>query len=79
MLCNIIILYFYIYSVIRAYNGLEHQTLMINEKIYEYFSISCDTVLAWIKKRKMPATKTGRLWKFQQRSERLDEIWRWSR
>ena len=31
----------------------------------EYLGVSRDTVLAWIEKREMPATKIGRLWKFK--------------
>ena len=33
--------------------------------ICEYLGVSRDTVLAWIEKREMPATKIGRLWKFK--------------
>jgi len=33
--------------------------------ITEYLGVSRDTVLNWIEKRNMPATKIGRLWKFK--------------
>lgn len=38
--------------------------LSMNE-ITEHLGVSCDTVLSWIIKKKMPAHKIGRLWKFQ--------------
>jgi excisionase family DNA binding protein len=38
--------------------------LSMNE-IARHLGISRDTVLTWIKDKKMPAHKIGRIWKFQ--------------
>ena len=35
------------------------------KEICEYLDVSRDTVLPWIDKREMPATKIGRLWIFK--------------
>ena len=35
------------------------------KEICEDHGVSRETGLAWIEKRKMPATKIGRLWKFK--------------
>lgn len=42
------------------------------KKICEHLGISHDTVLAWIDKREMHATKIGRLWKFK-----ISEVGAW--
>jgi excisionase family DNA binding protein len=34
-------------------------------EIAQHLGISRDTVLTWIKDKKMPAHKIGRIWKFQ--------------
>jgi excisionase family DNA binding protein len=44
------------------------------EEIAEYLGVSKDTVYVWISKRKMPAHRIGRLWKFK-----TDEIDIWVR
>ena len=35
------------------------------EEIAEHLGVSRDTVYTWISKKRMPAHKVGRLWKFQ--------------
>lgn len=35
------------------------------KEITTYLGVSRDTVLNWIEKRNIPATKIGRLWKFK--------------
>ena len=35
------------------------------EEIAEYLGINRDTVYKWIERKKMPAHKVGRLWKFK--------------
>lgn len=44
------------------------------EEICEYLGVSRDTILIWIKKRQMPASKVGRLWKFK-----VSEVDEWTK
>ncbi|OGR23288.1 MAG: transcriptional regulator [Desulfobacterales bacterium RIFOXYA12_FULL_46_15] len=44
------------------------------EEIAQYLGISKDTVYTWINKKKLPAQKIGRLWKFKK-----DEVDGWVR
>jgi len=37
------------------------------EEIAQYLGISKDTVYTWITRKKMPAQKIGRLWKFKRK------------
>ena len=43
-------------------------------EIMEHLGISGDTVLTWIDKKNMPATKMGRLWKFK-----ISEVDAWAK
>lgn len=43
-------------------------------EIAEYLGVKKDTVYKWILRRKLPAHKAGRLWKF-----RLKEVDKWVR
>ena len=57
---------FYIYPKVRATTmDLNVERWCSMKEICEYLGVSRDTVLAWIEKREMPATKIGRLWKFK--------------
>jgi len=44
------------------------------EEICEHLGVSRDTILIWIKKRQMPASKVGRLWKFK-----VSEVDEWTK
>ena len=44
------------------------------KEVQAYLGVSRETVLAWISKRKMPACKVGRLWKFK-----ISEVDEWVR
>lgn len=44
------------------------------EEIAKYLGVSKDTVYAWISKRKLPAHRIGRFWKFK-----TDEVDGWVR
>jgi|LFRM01.1.fsa_nt_gb excisionase family DNA binding protein len=44
------------------------------KEVQEYLGVGRETILQWIAKRKMPAYKVGRLWKFK-----LSEVDEWIR
>ena len=49
---------------------IEDRWLSVDE-IANYLGVKRDTVYKWITRRKMPAHKAGRLWKF--RKEEVDD------
>jgi len=52
---------------------MEDRWLSVKE-IAQYLGVSKDTVYTWISRKKMPAHKIGRLWKFNK-----DEVDTWVR
>ena len=60
-------------SIIKLSCIFEESTFMSAEierwcslkEIMEHLGVSRDTILIWIAKRDMPASKVGRLWKFK--------------
>lgn len=73
--CGIVYTYNYIYSKERTFqmdSNVERWYSM--EEICEHLGVSRDTVLIWIKKREMPASKMGRLWKFK-----VSEVDEWTK
>jgi len=52
---------------------MEERWLSVDE-IAQYLGIKQDTVYKWIKRKKLPAHKVGRLWKL-----RISEIDEWVR
>ena len=59
------IMYCYIYPKVRQQNGFECRTLVLDERDLRIPRRQRDTVLAWIEKREMPATKNRQAWKFK--------------
>ena len=61
------------YNKVNTYTFMSKEVRMNNEaerwcslkEIMEHLGVSRDTVLTWIAKRGMPASKVGRLWKFK--------------
>lgn len=43
----------------------EHERWYSLKEIMDYLGVSRETILSWIAKRNMPASKVGRLWKFK--------------
>ena len=52
---------------------MEDRWLSVDE-IADYLGVKRDTIYKWITRKKMPAHKLGRLWKFQK-----DEVDEWVR
>ena len=61
------------YNKVNTYTFMSKEVRMNNEaerwcslkEIMDHLGVSRDTVLSWIAKRGMPASKVGRLWKFK--------------
>ena len=61
------------YNKVNTYTFMSKEVRMNNEaerwcslkEVMEHLGVSRDTVLTWIAKRGMPASKVGRLWKFK--------------
>lgn len=65
-------MYFYILGGINMNEQTERWCSM--REIMEHLGVSRDTVLTWIEKKNMPATKMGRLWKFK-----ISEVDAWAK
>jgi excisionase family DNA binding protein len=50
---------------VRNHEGDMDDRWLSVEEIAEYLGINRDTVCKWIERKKMPAHKVGRLWKFR--------------
>ena len=57
----------------RGTSGMDDRWLSVDE-ICTHLGISRDTVYKWIDKKKMPAHRAGRLWKFKR-----DDVDEWMR